>query len=221
MFLNTLPWRRKDVHLFPQPKAEGSFRSRGLDFLLEKLSGKKNAVLLDFGNGCSGSLEVLSGAAKRVVFAGLSEKVEDIPLLGIQQNGALEEKTEPAVLPSGDKSAGSAGSQEQYDAVLCWDIFDYVSDAEAPAIVEHIHSATQDGAFVHVMIGTVHRHSYKPSIFEFKTPIEVSYHADLTKMVDCPRHSIRKISNLFKGFQPLHIGLLRHGYYELLFRRTA
>jgi hypothetical protein len=107
-----------------------------------------------------------------------------------------------------------------FQAVLCWDLFDYLAAAEAQAVAAEIHRVTAPGGYVLALFGPARAVAARPPRrFRIRAPGRVE-----PEDVDGPRllsHHFpnRDILRLFPEFDIAQTVLLKNGIREMLLQK--
>ena len=186
------------------------YRSKAVPRLLDHLSGLKNPVLLDLGPVVGANVSFLGDRLGCKVY------IEDVysDLAALVQRG-----DEAAIAPW--VRACLAREPASVDAVLAWDVADYLDDDEASALVARIVRVLRPGGMVLALFTTARID--RP--FCRKYIIEDADHLR-HRWVPFAR-SVRRVrlggdvERLFAPLQAEEVYLLRHRQRETLFRRRA
>jgi hypothetical protein len=206
----TLTRASKAERVAPLQACAEVHRSLAVQALLDDLRGEGGRRVLDLGAASGINVEFLSQFASRI-------QIED--LYGtLVAAGFPRESTEPddpfpfpALLPFAEGSL--------FDVVLVWDLFDYLDRANIGALVRHLHSFSNRGAYLLALSSTLKEIPARPIRFRFLDRQTLRYERDSDEMRAAPRYTPRDFTQMMAGFRVQHSFLLKHGVQEYLFVR--
>jgi SAM-dependent methyltransferase len=187
-----------------------SRRSTGFAEFTRSLTGYDNLSALDLGATSSANISFLTGFGGRVHNEDILRAAQDKIYVMRQEDGSetLDSKkffSENLSYPDG-----------RFDAVLCWDIPDYLHEALVKPMVERIYKIMKPGG---ILLAFFHTKDAGPD-----SPY-CHYHIVTREVLDLePRPDFRlqrvfnnrHIENLFKGFSSLKFFLARDNVREVL-----
>lgn len=197
--------------------------------VLEELTGRlKNAGhprLLDLGSTCGANIEFF-------IRLGCKVHVDDYAasLMGRPQVAPAPEKAAAPVESFSSRKKRPASRKVNippvdyedgaFQAVLCWDLFDYLSGPETVAMAAEINRVTACGGFLLALFGPARdRTRRRPR--RFRILDQKSVRAELLPGPDYIPHHLpnREIAHLFADYEMGHTVLLKDGTREMLLRK--
>lgn len=119
-----------------QPVEQGeriARRSSGLGEFMKRMQGEEGLSILDLGPTSPANIEYLTGLGHKVYNEDLLQGSTDSALMITGEDG------KPAINVAQFLAANLQYAAEKFDAVLCWDMPDYVPESLVKPIVERIH----------------------------------------------------------------------------------
>lgn len=107
----------------------------------------------------------------------------------------------------------------QFDAILAWDIFNYLSRHALAALIAHLRAFSRSGMALFAMIATDKTMSARPLYCRITDQNRVSYEAESKAVTAAPRYSAGALEKMMVGFSLQRSFLLRHGVQEYVYRR--
>lgn len=187
-----------------------SRRSTGLAEFTRILSGKENASVLDLGPTSPANISFLTGFGGRVCSEDIVHASRDPRYMVKQQDGSLLLDLERFF------SENLSQPEQQFDAVLCWDVADFLTEPLVKPMVERLQLLLKPKG---VLLAFFHSKEGAPDCPPAR------YHIISGEFLDLePRHDLRlqrvfnnrHIENLFKGFSSLKFFLARDNVREVL-----
>lgn len=196
---------------------------------LKELTGRLKKVghprLLDLGLTCGANIEFF-------IRLGCKVHVDDYAtsLMGRPQQIPAQAKSpvsENSFSPRKKKSAGPLVNIPPVDyeegifqAVLCWDLFDYLSGPEAAVLAAEINRVTSAGGYLLALFGPAQNTSRRRPR-RFRILDDKSVRAETLAGPDYIPHHLanRDIAHLFADYELGHTVLLKDGTREMLLRK--
>jgi hypothetical protein len=189
-----------------EPCASGH-RSLALKALLDGLRPGSPHTVLDLGPGLGPNIDFLARLACRV-------RVADLlwTLLG-------EPKTsrEPIRFASLLSRLLPLPEDERLDAVLAWNVFDYLRPDQIASLMTWLSGACRPGARVLALVSTRREIPARPLRYSIVDRENVACYGPLHPLRPCPRHPPTLLVRAMPGFSVEATFLMRNGIQEYLF----
>jgi SAM-dependent methyltransferase len=187
-----------------------SRRSTGFAAFTRSLADYDQLSVLDLGPTSSANINFLTSYGGRVYNVDVLRASQDREYV-VQQEDGIE------TLDSGKFLSGNLDYPErQFDAILCWDVPDYLHEALVKPMVERIHKVLKPGGILLAFFHTKDAGHDSPYCRYHIVSGEV---LDLEPRPDFRLQRVfnnRHIENLFKGFSSLKFFLARDNIREVL-----
>lgn len=203
----TLDWHKVDV---AGAAADGVHRSRAIRRVLELLQAMASPVIVDLGPGIGSNVSFLGERLHCTVH--IEDLYCDIDrLTRAGQDGRVASHFSTRL----SQQPGSV------DAVLAWDLFDYLDDDEAEALVARVQTLMRPGGVVVALFGTVLIEDASCCRYTIVDPDHL-----LHRRVPFARRARRvwtgrDVSRLFAPMEVAESHLLTHHQRETLLRRPT
>ncbi len=192
------------------PPASSSHRSLALGPLLSGLHPESRHAVLDLGPPMGHNLELLAALGCRIRITDLFRSLasETLEAREPQACRALFERLLP--LDVG----------ERFDAVLMWDLFDYLRLHEAAALMARITPACAPRAVIFGLVSTLHQIPATPLRYRIDDRETLYSTGPREPQRPAPRHTQPELVRRMPGFKVKASYILRHGVQEYLFERA-
>jgi hypothetical protein len=193
--------------------AEGArppgLRSQALRALLGSLRPGARQSVLDLGPPLAANIAFLAALSCRVRIADLhrSLSVEPVEARRPEAIGALLDRLLPL----------AAG--ERFDAVLAWDVFDYMRQDQVSALTSRLAPACPPETPVLVLASTGRTIPATPLRYRILDLENLACEGPREPTRACPRYTQPDLGRMMAGFSVRHSILLRSGVQEYLFAR--
>lgn len=186
-------------------------RCQALKELLGALRPGARHAVLDLGPALSANVRFLSALSCRVRIADLhrSLSVEPVESRRPEAVGALLDRLLPL----------AAG--ERFDALLAWDVFDYMRPDQVSALMSRLAPACPPETPVLVLASTGRTIPATPLRYRILDPENLACEGSREPTRACPRHTQPDLARMMAGFSVRRSVLLRSGLQEYLFVRGA
>jgi hypothetical protein len=186
-------------------------RSPALKALLEGLDPDSRPLVLDLGATVPANIERLSAVSCRVRVADLPRALACEPAAVRDAEGAdaLVERLLP--LEPG----------ERFDAVLAWDVLDYLRPREVAALAARLAPACAPGAPLLALVSRRREVPQAPPRYRILDDETLASEGAEEPPRPGPRYGQGELQRLMPGFVVKHSVLLRSGVHEFLFARAA
>jgi hypothetical protein len=191
--------------------ASPGHRSQALKALLDSLRPEGRRTVLDLGPPLAGNIEFLSGLSCRVRIADLHRSLcaETVENRQAEAMGATLERLLPLA------------PEERFDALLAWDVFDYMRPDQVATLMARLAPACRDGALVLVLASTRRQIPAAPLRHRILDRESMASEGPLVPLRPGPCHGQPDLKRMMPGFSVRHSVLLRSGVQEFLFARGA
>jgi hypothetical protein len=188
-----------------------SHRSPALKALLEGLAPDSRPLVLDLGPTVPGNIERLSAFSCRVRVADLPRALAGEPAGARDAEGAdaLFERLLP--LEPG----------ERFDAVLAWDVLDYLRPPEVAALMRRLAAACAAEAPLLALVSRRREVPPAPPRYRILDDETLACDGAAETPRPGPRYGQGELARLMPDFAVKHSVLLRSGVHEFLFARRA
>ena len=178
---------------------------------MDSLRPESRNTVLDFGPPLAGNIKFLSALSCRVRIADLhrslcAESVEN------RQAEAMDATFE-RLLP--------LAPDERFDALLAWDVFDYMRPDQVSSLMARLTPACRPEALVLVLASTRRQIPAAPLRYRILDRENLAGGGPLEPVRVCPRYAQPDLRRMMPGFSVRHSVLLRSGIQEYLFARGA
>lgn len=238
----------KDLGSAPTaPAAPESHRSLGLASLLEAFAGRPRLQVLDLGPAVGGNVEFLSRFGCKLYIQDLYPALVpwQTALSGLPAPGAATVATidraavreahetwdaRPPRQDGEDEEPGLAGhfsqllafpDETRFDAVLIWDLINYLERREVAALARQLARFCRPGAMLFAQISILKQIPAEPLRFRILDREHLAYETRTAAVRPCPRYAPAELNELLRGFRLDRSFLMRHGTQEYLFTRQA
>lgn len=167
------------------------YRSAAAEEMLRLLKSRPRPTVLDFGPLLRENVEMLSGLHCKMFIEDYHQGLSDDPFAGISE-GSL-------------------------DAVLCWDMLNYLRRDAGHLLVQAIKPYMRPGGVILVQIASSQYVSKYPLRFRLIDRQHMSCEVESSETVVREPFTSRAIHTMLEGFKPMHSLHLRNGLQEHLF----
>jgi SAM-dependent methyltransferase len=241
------PGRAKEA--VQPPAAEPQVhRSLGLSTLLASFGGHSRVQVLDLGPAVGGNVEFLAQYGCKLYIQDLHAALApDLALAAPDTAAATALSLGSAI--AGDHAAvrearttweareerGDAQGERhiavrlgelltfpedtRFDAVLAWDLLNYLDRREVAALADQLNRYCRPGALLFALISILKQAPAQPVRFRILDHERLAYEVRGPALRPCPRYAPAELSELLRGFRLDRTFLMRHGVQEYLFAR--
>jgi len=194
-----------------EPAPPPGHRSLALKALLDGLRPEARPAVLDFGPPLRSNVEFFSSLSCRLRIADLhrSLRAESIENRQPEALGALFERLLPLA------------PDERFDALLAWDVFDYMRPDQVSCLMARLTPACRPRALVLALVSTRRQIPAVPRRYRILDRETLAEDGPLAPVRACPRHRQSDLERMMPGFSVGRSFLLRNGIQEYLFGRDA
>ncbi len=224
-----------------------SHRSLGLASLLHGFSGHPRLQVLDLGPAVGGNVDFLSRFGCKLyiqdlypALVPLQTTMTMLPAPGAATVATIDraavrearETWEPRPQQQGGEPDESDFSgrfdrllafpdDTRFDAVLLWDLINYLERREVAALARQLARFCRPGATMFALISILKQIPAEPMRFRIVDQENLAYEPRTAAMRPCPRYAPAELNELLRGFRLDRSFLMRHGIQEYLFARQA
>jgi hypothetical protein len=194
-----------------EPAAPPGHRSQALKGLLDGLLPESRHAVLDLGPPLAGNIKFLSALSCRVRVADLHRSLcaESVESRQPEAMGALFERLLPLA------------PDERFDALLAWDVFDYMRPDQVSSLMARLTPACRAGALVLVLVSTRRQIPARSPRYRIVDRENLACDGPLQPVRACPRYTQPDLARMMPGFSVRRSFLLRNGIQEYLLARDA
>jgi hypothetical protein len=186
-------------------------RSQALKALLDSLRPDERHTVLDLGPPLASNIEFLSALSCRVRIADLHRSL---------CHETVENRQQEAMGATLDRLLPLA-PEERFDALLAWDVFDYMRTDQVATLMARLAPACREGALVLVLASTRRQVPAAPLRHRILDRESMASEGPLEPQRPGPCHGQPDLKRMMPGFSVRHSVLLRSGVQEFLFARGA
>ena len=190
-----------------EPASPPAHRSQALRALLDSLRPESRSTVFDLGSPVAGNIRFLSSLKCRVRIADLHRSLgaESIENRRAEAMGATFERLLPLA------------PDERFDALLAWDVFDYMRPDQVSSLMARLTPACRPEALVLVLASTRRQIPAVPRRYRILDRENLAAEGPLEPVRDGPCHAQSGLRRMMPGFSVRHSVLLRSGIQEYLF----
>jgi hypothetical protein len=229
------------------PSGPQNHRSLGLASLLAGFSGRQRLQVLDLGQAVGGNVEFLSRFGCKLyiqdlypALVPLKAAMATLPAPGAATVATIDraavrearETWEPRPIPEGGEpdESGLSGrfdrllafpEDTRFDAVLIWDLINYLERREVAALARQLARFCRPGAIMFALISILKQIPAEPMRFRILDHETLAYEPRTAATRPCPRYAPAELNELLRGFRLDRSFLMRHGIQEYLFARRS
>ncbi|MGI9103040.1 MAG: methyltransferase domain-containing protein [Terriglobales bacterium] len=203
------------AHTAENPSARVNRRSSGLGEFTRALQGQEGLCILDLGATSATNISRFTGAGHKICTEDVLRSAHDSALLITGPDG------KKVIDVARFLSENLAYQPKSFDAVLCWDVADYLPEALVKPVVERLCSLMKPGG---ILLAFFHTRDAGPNAGHYR------YHvsgADMLQLQATTSNGVpafrlqrvfnnRHIENLFREFGSLKFFLARDNVREVL-----
>lgn len=193
------------------PSAATAHRSPSLQSLLASLPPGSRHVVLDLGPPLAGNIKFLSALGCRVRIADMQRSLGAEPI----------ESRKPEAMAALIERLMPLAPDEQFDALLAWDVFDYLRPDQVSALMARLTPACRPGALALVMTSTRRQIPARPVRYRIVDRETLDCDSPQQPMRPGPQYTQLDLAHMIPGFSVRRSLLLRSGIQEYLLARDA
>jgi hypothetical protein len=186
-------------------------RSPALKAILDDLPPGSRHAVLDLGPPLAGNVKMLSALSCRVRIADLHRSLSAEPV----------ESRRPEAMSALFERLLPLAPDERFDAVLAWDVFDYLRPDQVSSLMAWLTPACRPEALALVLVSTRPQIAVRPRHYRIVDRESLAYDGPSPPTRPCPRYGQHDLARLMPGFSVRHSLLLRSGIQEFLLARRA
>ncbi|HVR10059.1 MAG TPA: class I SAM-dependent methyltransferase [Thermoanaerobaculia bacterium] len=224
-----------------------SHRSLGLASLLEGFSGRPRLQVLDLGPAVGGNVEFLSRFGCKLYIQDLYPAIAPLqaamtmsPAPGAGTVATIDRAAVREARETWEPRAPQEGGEQdelglggrfdrllafsddtRFDAVLIWDLINYLERREVAALARQLARFCRPGATMFALISILKQIPAEPMRFRILDQETLAYEPRNASTRPCPRYAPAELNELLRGFRLDRSFLMRHGIQEYLFARQA
>lgn len=191
------PPRHDRAAVAAAPEAESRYASPGLKLLLATLPRSGKIDVLDLGMVSPENLSFFAERAVRLQIADLAASLSQ----------------------AGSAPGIDVPENQCFDAILAWDLFDYLENGRAAALAAQLATITRPSGKLFLLASHQKVIPDQPLQFKLGVDADLSFRRTSDHSRLGPRRSAREIALLFSGFHTQASFLLRNGWQEFVLER--
>jgi hypothetical protein len=194
-----------------EPDSPPGHRSQALKALVDSLRAGSRSTVFDLGPPLAGNIKFFSSLSCRIRIADLHRSLgaESIENRRAEAMGATFERLLPLA------------PDERFDALLAWDVFDYMRPDQVSSLMTRLTPACRPEAPVLVLASTRRQIPAAPLRYRILDRENLAGEGPLEPVRAGPRYAQADLRRMMLGFAVRHSVLLRSGIQEYLFTRGA
>jgi hypothetical protein len=192
-----------------EPPVENLMSSPLFTRLTEQLAAAGRCSLLDLGPARGANVSFFGQQHCKLQIADCVEGLLDLNARTLTEPTALAEALEQEVPLSAD---------EPCDAVLAWDLFNYLDKPLLKALMLHLAPVVTGDTWLHAYIGARREMPALPAQYRLTREGQLSVKPNTGELRRCPCYSQPDLHGLMPQFQVARSTLLQNGVQEYLFR---
>ena len=186
-----------------------AFRAPGFEQMAERIAAQRRSGILDLGPPSRVNVEYLSQYPCVLHIGDLFRALADDP-----DTSVPEEERDPEAI------AGRLIAYDdaiRFDAILAWDIFDYLDVATSKAIMGRVGHHCRTGTLLYLTTSNGETIPDQPGRFTILDEQHLRFERRGTGTRDGMKHSPRGLERIMPGFRLQHSFLLGHQMQDYLF----
>jgi len=195
----------------PEPGLASGHHSASLKELVDSLRPGSRHAVLDLGPPIASNVRFLSDRSCRVRIADLHRALATESL----------ESRKPEAIAALFARLLPLAPDERFDALLCWDVLDYLRPDQVTALMQRLSPVCQPGALALALVSTRSQIPTRPRRYRIVDRETLACDGPEQPQRPCPRHSQGDLARTMAGFSVRRSVLLRNGVQECLLVRDG
>lgn len=195
----------------PEPADASGHHSASLKELVDSLRPGSRHAVLDLGPPITSNVRFLSDRSCRVRIADLHRALATESL----------ESRKPEAIAALFARLLPLAPDERFDALLAWDVLDYLRPDQVKALMQRLSPVCQPDALALVLLSTRSQIPARPRHYRIVDRETLAYDGPHQPQRPCPRHSQADLARMMHGFSVRRSVLLRNGVQECLLVRDG
>lgn len=188
------------------PAPPPGHRSPALKAVLDSLRPESRPTVLDLGPPLADNLDFLSALSCRVRIADLHRALCAESL----------ESRRPEAMDTLLARLLPLAPEERFDALLAWDVFDYMRPDQVSSLMARLTPACRPEAHALVLVSTRPQIPATPQRYRILDRENLACDGPIQPVRTCPRYTQPDLARMMPGFSVRRSLLLRHGIQEYL-----
>ena len=205
---STIPWTTFRAAADPI-WSEMVFKAPGLELLARGIAGVRRSEVLDLGSPCGPNIDYLSQYGGVLHIGDLPRALADDPGM----SGPEEERD----VRSAVERVLAYEDGLRFDAVIVWDLFDYLDAPTVRAIMDRIGRYCRTGTLLYLMTSNGETIPDEPGRFMIVDERHIRFRPTGTGTRRGMKHSPRGLERIMPGFHLQHSFLLGNEMQDYLF----
>ena len=191
------------------PPPESEFRAPGLELLARHIAGPGRSDIFDLGSPSRANVEYFSQFSCVLHIGDVSRTLaEDSGMEASEEERDVEGAVERAI---------AFEEHVRFDAILAWDLFDYLDAATSRTIMRRVGGYCGTGTLLYLTTSTGETIPDQPGRFTIVGENTLRVERSSTETRSGIRHSPRGLERIMPGFRLLHSFLLGNQLQDYLF----
>ncbi|MFQ5740036.1 MAG: hypothetical protein ACE5JX_13600 [Acidobacteriota bacterium] len=182
--------------------------SLALNALLERLPGGRKHIILDLGPACGRNIEFFSHFSCKIYIEALHQTLNSFDFLSPEDGVALD-RVFRYLLPFPENT--------RFDAILSWDLFNYLERDELHHLVRHLARFCCPGSLLMALISTNKLIPERPGTYRIQDRNSLLHDNSSGIKKPCPQYGPVDFKHLMPDFTVCCSFVLRNGFREYLF----
>lgn len=184
------------------------FKSLGLAVLSNALPNHRKSHILDLGAACGANIEYFCQLPCTIYVEDLYHCLQELPPR-TEEDRPLSRKDLGALL--------SHDRQVRFDAILGWDLFDYLEADVIKHLMSHLRERCHQGTLLFTLTSTRSEISQEPGKYSIGENDQIAYEPLSPEVRDNPSYTPLAFEKMMPGFRLLHSFMLKNGLQEYVF----
>jgi hypothetical protein len=182
-----------------QPTLLQSNQSRCLESIAELLNNTPGAQILDLGSMCNANLQFFTQFKCKYYAGNMLDSVSPTKNFDAESLQYFLDN-----LPH----------DHQYELVLGWDLFNYLSDTDLSLLLDFLNKRCHHNALIHFFLRNQANMPKIPCQFAINSSTSFQITQRSSESISCPRPSLSKIKQHLTDFNSVRSSLLNNGLQE-------
>ena len=185
------------------------FKAPGFELVAGRIAAHQRTVILDLGSPCRANVDYLSQFSCVLYIGDISRALNDDPEMSVpEEERDLEGIVERLI---------AYGDDIRFDAILSWDVFDYMDTETSTAIMHRIGRYCRTGTLLYLTTSNGDSIPDEPGRYTIVDEQHLRFERRGTGTRTGMKHSPRALERIMRGFRLQHSFLLGHAMQDYLF----
>ena len=188
------------------------YKAPGFGLVAGRIAGRERPVILDLGSPSRANVEYLSQFSCVLHIGDIARTLIDDPDMSVPEDERDLEGIVERLITYADEI--------RFDAILAWDVFDYLDAATSAAIMRRIGPYCSTGALLYLTTSNGETIPDEPGRYTIVDEKHLRFERQGTGTRTGMKHSPRALERIVPGFRLQHSFLLGHDMQDYLFNRV-